>query len=124
MDMELLDLYRGYAIGVLLIMLVVVGLSEKLSIRYKGIFQIIGGIIGGMSGLFLFFILNFISGWDVYFDTKSVGENAEYSGRHQVAGKVVETLGQLNVDALGILFGLLGLTLFYMSYKLAKGRNC
>ncbi len=123
MDMELLDLYRGYAISVLIIMLVVIGLSENLSIRYKRIFQITGGIIGGTSGLFLFLILNFISGWDVYFDTKSVGESVEYSGRHQVAAKVVETLGDLNADALGILFGLLGITLFFMSYKLAKGRN-
>ena len=69
------------------------------------------GLLGGLGGLVVFFLFNFISGWDEYFATISSGDAVEYHGRHQLAAKVIETLGEMDVSVIGVIFGIIGLIL-------------
>ncbi len=127
MAMELLDLYRGYAISAIILAFIGVGISssyipDKFS-KIKRSFTFISGIIGGLSGFFLFFILNFISGWDEYFDSKGSADSTDYSGRHQAAASVIKTLGDMNASSLGIFFGVIGVFLFFIAYSAVKNKT-
>lgn len=115
MSMETLDALRGWAIATLIITLVVLGLSRHVSktkYKVKLVVSGVAGIIGGVSGLVVFFLFNFIKGWDEYFATKASGEHVEYEGRHQLAAAVIKTLGEMEVSSVGVIFGVVGLILF------------
>ncbi len=112
MTLDQLDVLRGYAIAILLVSFVAIGVASKLSSRAARVAVIAAQIIGGCAGLTLFFILNFVSGWDEYLSAKAANlPAAEYQGRRGGATRVIKSLGELEASGLGIVFGLVGLTL-------------
>lgn len=120
MTMEELDTLRGYGISVVILAFVAIGLASALipdSAR-KAKSYIIGftGLLGGMGGLIVFFLFNFIAGWEEYFASKASGEAVEYHGRHQAAARVIKTLGEMDVDTLGVIFGIVGVALLVVTF--------
>ncbi len=113
MTMEELDTIRGYGITLVVLAFVAIGFfSNFIPAKAKKLkAYAIGatGFFGGIGGLVIFFLFNFISGWDEYFAAKSTGNSVEYTGRHQVAAKVIKTLGEMEVSSVGIVFGVLGI---------------
>lgn len=110
MTLEQLDVVRGWSIAAVILSFVVIGVSSKVASRAAQLVRIAAQIVGGLAALTLFFILNFVAGWDEYFAAKSADlPISEYHGRHQTAARVIESLGELDASSLGIVFGLVGL---------------
>ena len=116
MTLHQLDIVRGYAIAVVILSLVAIGASTILPRRTGRVISTVGKIAGGCAGLTLFAILNFVAGWDEYFNAKGAGV-VDYHGRHAAAARIIGSLGELNASALGIVFGLLGLTLIVSAFR-------
>ncbi len=120
MTLYQLDIVRGYAIAVVILSLVAIGASTALPRRVGRVISTVGKIAGGSAGLTLFAILNFVAGWDEYFAAKAAGVPVvDYHGRHAAAARIIGSLGELNASALGIVFGLLGLTLIVAAFRSA-----
>ena len=73
--------------------------------------------IGAGASFSIFLMFTFISGWDQYFESLKQGESIEHGGRHQIAAKVITTLGEMQVSSIGIVFGIIGLLFFNCSKK-------
>lgn len=126
MTMEQLDVLRGYGIAAVILAFFAIGLASNLIPpklpKLKSIIIAAAGFLGGIGGLGVFFLFNFISGWDQYFASKASAEPVEYTGRHQTAAKIIKTLGEMDVSLLGIVFGLLGILLLAVAAIQVKSK--
>lgn len=121
MTFEQLDLVRGYSISAIILSLVVIGYSFSLmsgtTQRVTCLVRAGAGFIGGMAGLTVFFLFTFIDGFDEYISSKGVDQvKSEYRGRFQTAAKVIRVVGEMDISALGLLFGSIGLVLLALAY--------
>jgi hypothetical protein len=64
MTLEELDALRGNSITVIILSMVAIGVASHFESRYARVARIILGCLGGAAGLTLFFLFNFVSGWD------------------------------------------------------------
>jgi hypothetical protein len=113
MTLEQLDAVRGYAIAAIILAVVALGASALIpAARIQQWARTGAALVGGVAALSVFFLFTFIGGWDEYLAAKAAGRiNPEYHGRHQAAALMIRTLGEMEVSALGLLFGALGLVL-------------
>lgn len=124
MTMEVLDALRGYGIATVILAFIAIGFASSfIPDKYREAKTYVNcfvGLLGGIGGLVVFFLFNFISGWREHFAAKSVGEPGEYHGRHQTAARAIRTLGEMDVSTLGVVFGVLGVVLLgvaFISFK-------
>ncbi len=124
MTMEELDMLRGYGIATLILAFIVIGIASNFipdsARKAKGYVVGFAGLLGGMGGLVVFFLFNFIVGWEEYFAAKATGELVEYYGRHQATFRIIKTLGEMDVSSLGVVSGIVGVFLLasaFVSFK-------
>lgn len=115
MSMGLLDVLRSTGITIMLLSVVVIGAASSLfPAKFKKVKTLIvaaAGILGGLSGLGLFYLFNFIPSWHEYLDAQTIEHTADYSGRHQMAATLIKTLGESGSSTIGVVFGILGIGL-------------
>lgn len=123
MTFEQLDVLRGYSIAAVILSIVAIGAASILlpvsSLKARCLVRLLAGLVGGVAAVTIFFLFNFISGWNEYFASKSTGagpEAIEYHGRHQAAARVIRTLGEMDVSTLGVVFGLVGMFFIAVAY--------
>jgi hypothetical protein len=111
MTLEELDVLRGYSIASVILAGLAIGASALIPLpKIQRAMKLTASFVGGLAGLLIFFLLSFIDGWDEYFAAKAAGRvTPEYRGRHQGAAVVIRTLGEMDVSALGVVFGVIGL---------------
>lgn len=118
--MELLDTIRGYGISVVIIALVIMGLlshSRTKFSRYVSIFASIAGSAGSFS---VAMVLLIVPGWDEFFSTRQQNASADYEGRHQLAARIIKSIGAMDVSFIGIIFLILGLLFSIFAFKTLK----
>ena len=118
MILEQLDTLRGYAIASIILALAAIGASALIPVaKVQRVARTAAGLVGGLAGLSVFFLFTFIRGWDEYFAAKAVGRvTPDYRGRHQAAARVILTLGEMDLSAIGLVFGAVGLVLLAVAY--------
>lgn len=126
MTLEQLDVLRGYSIAATILALIAFGLSFSLipaqATRIQRLVRSVAGLVGGLASLTVFFLFNFIAGWDEYFAAKSaVRVTTEYQGRHQASARVIRALGEMDASALGVVFGIAGVVLLVVAYANLRG---
>jgi len=118
MTIEQLDALRGYCIAAIILAVLAIGVAALIqSATIQRLVRATAAAIGGLAGLVVFVMFNFISGWDEYFAAKAAGDVAsDYSGRRQAAARVIRTLGEMEVSTLGLVFGAVSLVLLVVAY--------
>lgn len=113
--MELLDTLRSTSIAILLISVAVMGIASNfIPAKLKKVkTSIMGtaGTLGGMCGLGLFYLFDFVPDWREYAGTITVENATDYSGRHQVAAYFIKFFGESGASMIGVVFGIVGIGL-------------
>ena len=113
MTFEELNPIRGWLIAIIIIVIPsLVILNTIIKDKFKSKLNILNftlNFIGAGASFSIFLMFTFISGWDQYFESLKQGESIEHGGRHQIAAKVITTLGEMQVSSIGIVFGIIGL---------------
>lgn len=119
-----LDAIRGYAISAIIVSVAALGVVVTFlpapAIKARRFACAVAGLIGGLAGLIVFFLFTFVEGWNDYFAARGQSNAEQYYGRHQAAARVIRTLGEMDVSALGVVFGLVGVVLLYVAFANAK----
>ena len=120
MSLDLLDALFSDSIAVIMLAMLAIGVAQSLKFRKAHWVRIIAGVIGGVAALSVFFLFNFITGWNEYFAAKSteiVSPTNEYRGKHQGAASLIRMFGELDPATLGLVFGVVGLAFFAFAFK-------
>jgi len=121
MSLELLDSIRGYLIGTILISMVLAGITASATSKAARWTRGVAFLAAAVAALGLFFMLTMVGGWEEYFAAKSAGNPASlYEGRHRAAARVIQTIGDMRPDALGIFFGVLGAAFLFAAARTIK----
>jgi len=120
MSLDQLDALFSDSIAVIMLSLLAIGVAQSLKLRQAHWVRVMAGVMGGVAALSVFFLFNFISGWNEYFTAKSTeiaSPTNEYRSKHQGAASLIRMFGELDPSTLGLVFGVVGIVLFAFAFK-------